>query len=142
MVKQKDKTKLRRLVIPKTLTVLLFTAALLATPIVLFFAVYIPNRTSYLTNRNFRQLASISSQIGDRVDDLKKLFVRAVRNTVAYQKKFDPKQVINYSSSASTAKEVFQQRLGPLTAIHAPETSLKYENDGDVYISLKTKGET
>src|ERR1041384_1614131 len=86
MTRNKDKTESRRrLVIPKRLSVLVISVSLLLVPIVLYFTLYISSRTNYLTNRDFRQLASVSSQLEDRIDNLKQLFFRAVTQSILDQ---------------------------------------------------------
>ena len=71
--------------VPKRWTVLFITVTLLVVPIFLYYTVYIRSRTTYLTNRDFRQLAGISNQLEDRIEQLKDLFFRAVTQTVLPQ---------------------------------------------------------
>src|SRR6185369_3378437 len=82
---KKQKNNSRRLVVPKRWTVLFITVTLLVVPIFLYYTVYIRSRTTYLTNRDFRQLAGISNQLEDRIEQLKDLFFRAVTQTVLPQ---------------------------------------------------------
>ena len=144
MVKQKNKFNLRSGIVSKRLGVLFITLSLLVVPLTLYFTFYISSRTNYLTNRDFRQLASISIQLEDRINQLKDLFARAVKATITDK---NPSQL--------STQERFQQHLGnkkTLEADIAPQTKkaltqqdeekITKQLDSAIKIKLVTGGET
>jgi hypothetical protein len=140
MKKQKNNNS-RRLVVPKRWTVLFITMALLVAPIVLYYTVYIRSRTTYLTNRDFRQLAGISNQLEDRIQQLKGLFIRSVIETIKAQTTESKKL------KASSPEELFRRNLGSsLEARIAPDLLTSpnhyYEGDSTVSMRLVTGGKT
>lgn len=159
MTKQKPKTDSPRLNIPKGWIVLGFTTTLLLVPIVLYFTLYISARTDYLTNRDFRQLASISSQLEDRIYNLKGLFFRAVTQTILDQSddtKTSRSRILPVSEQDKpkiSLKEEFQHNLGlSLQAEIAPDLERSpsrkaveerlHEGEATVTMRLATGGET
>lgn len=160
MKKQKNNNS-RRLVVPKRWTVLFLTVALLVAPIVLYYTVYIRSRTTYLTNRDFRQLAGISNQLEDRIEQLKSLFFRSVTQTVLPQTTENKEltKILNRPrGEAMKPEEVFQHNLGSsLQSEIAPDLSKSSEpeivkqefvrehlNEGDSTVSMRlvTGGKT
>jgi len=157
---KKQKNNSRRLVVPKRWTVLFITVALLVAPIVLYYTVYIRSRTTYLTNRDFRQLAGISNQLEDRIEQLKDLFFRAVTQTVLLQTNDNTlTKIVNLQSGeVMKPKEVFQYNLGSsLKGEIAPDLSKSSEpefvkqefikehlNEGDSTVTMRvvTGGKT
>lgn len=106
--------------------------ALLVAPIVLYYTVYIRSRTTYLTNRDFRQLAVISNQLEDRIEQLKELFFRSVTETVLPQTT-DSKltKIVNRESGeVMTPEERFKSNLGSsLNSEIVPDLSKSSEPD-------------
>jgi len=160
MKKQKNNNS-RRLVVPKRWTVLFITMALLVAPIVLYYTVYIRSRTTYLTNRDFRQLAGISNQLEDRIEQLKDLFFRSVRQTVRPQIVESEKRAVNTFFNRDPDEELtadllenwFQHNLGSSLEISiAPVLSHRSdpkfvsdrldEGDSTVSMRLVTGGKT
>jgi hypothetical protein len=144
VVKQKNRFNLGSGIVSKRLGVLVITLTLLVVPIALYFTLYISSRTSYLTNRDFRQLASVSIQLEDRIKQLNDLFVRGIRNTIT-----------DKNASRLRPQELFQQHLGnkkTLEADTAPETKknlnqrdderITKQLDAAITIRLVTGGET
>ncbi|HKC62794.1 MAG TPA: hypothetical protein VKB86_04120, partial [Pyrinomonadaceae bacterium] len=76
IIKPKKSSALRRL------RVLLITVMLLLIPVLVYSTLYVSNQTDYFNNQNFRQLASISDQIAQRIEGLKIAFDNAIRNTL------------------------------------------------------------
>lgn len=141
MSKQGNKPSIGRL-ITKGLGVLLITLTVVAVPIVLYFTVYIPSRGSYLANRDFRQLASVSVQLEDRITLLQDLFIKGVRRTLG-------------DNENQTLEARFQQHLGNrkiLEVVKAPLTNKTYSADevkritknleSEVVMNTVTQGET
>src|SRR5260370_33943007 len=85
-----DRIRSRTLSIPRRLRVLVITVLFLLVPFAIYFTLYISNQTSYIANRDFRQLASVSLQVEQRIDNLKEAFGNAVKNTV--EKNFESQQ--------------------------------------------------
>jgi hypothetical protein len=149
---KKQKNNVRKLGVPKRWTVLFITVTLLVLPIVLYYTVYIRSRTTYLTNRDFRQLAGISNQLEDRIQQLKNLFIRSVNQTVLAQQNEIKQRAENNGSSDEEVKttspeELFQQNLGSsLQARIAPDISTSsdpyQEGDSTVSMRLVTGGKT
>lgn len=150
MVKQSNKLSFRGGMVTKRLGVLLITLTLLIVPIVFYYTVYISSRTSYLTNRDFRQLASISVQLEDRVEQLQGLFVKTVKRAITEKAS---QNIDSKSDSQMSPEELFKQRLGKnLDADIVPETKLplKPEDvdkitkklDSEISIKVVTGGET
>ncbi len=98
--------KSRKVSVPRRLWVLILAALFLLVPIVIYFTRYISTQTNYFTNRNFRQLASISRQVEERIGSLQTAIGNAAAQTVQ-------KQSENQAMSAapSSPGHSFQQLL-------------------------------
>jgi len=130
-------------------------------PILFYYTVYIRNRTTYLTSRDFRQLAGISNQLEDRIEQLKDLFFRSVKQTVQPQTDESQKRSLNEFLSrrpdeeltANLLKGVFQHNLGSslesvIAPVLSPNSDKQFINhrldEGDAMVSMRlvTGGKT
>jgi hypothetical protein len=158
---KKQKNNLRKLVVPKRWTVLFITVTLLVLPIALYYTVYIRSRTTNLTNRDFRQLAGISNQLEDRVEQLKDLFFRSVKQTVLPQTDENQKLIVNSvlnrhpdeELTAPLLEGLFRQNLGSslefvIAPVLSPGSDKQFvsrrleEGDSTVSMRLVTGGRT
>jgi len=155
---KKQKNNVRKLGVPKRWTVLFITVTLLLLPIVFYYTVYIRNRTASLTDRDFRQLAGISNQLEDRIEQLKDLFFRSVKQTVESQTVESEKRNVikvfgDHKETADLLEEVFKHSLGsslesvivPVLPRNTDEEVVTHrldEGDATVSMRLVTGGKT
>jgi hypothetical protein len=122
----RNKIKSKKFSAPRRLRVLLVTLLFLLIPVVTYFTLYISNQTSYFTNRNFRQLASIGVQIEDRIDNLKDAYRNAVAN--ALKEQFEAQEAARHAAGNTRAKRSkgsasnTRAKKSKVPASHAPQT--------------------
>ena len=88
----------------KRLSIVGLTMIIVIIPFVLYYVFFVQSQTAYFTNRNFRVLAHIGSQIKSKVDDLSTNLINAAKK--ASEKKSDDKGI----QPASTAAEADRLR--------------------------------
>jgi len=120
----------------------------LAIPLAIYFTLYISNQTGYIANRDFRQLASVSLQVEERIENLKEAFGNAVENTV--EKNFEGQQATKNAVAKTGAQPspspslppTFKQSLAALGAgfVTDDEPRIpKYTNPEELKRDLHTR---
>ncbi|PYS50164.1 MAG: hypothetical protein DMF68_08125 [Acidobacteria bacterium] len=141
MAKTKEVVKQKKLPRMKRLRVLLITVVLLLIPVLIYFTLYVSNETDYFNNQNFRQLASISDQIEQRIEGRKVAFNSGIKNALKKHQGAKPITKDEFQKALGTILDAIDEKT-PIPAYTKPEDIDRDLDAAKTGIILMTEGET